>query len=221
MKRVPFEETGLFRAFDSGRLDRMRPYVLNRDYAEGEYLYYVAEPAEYLWAVASGEVRTLRGSTNGRITTLELLHPGDLFGMAAMTEGARYAESAQGVVPGEAWFVPRRAILSVIDGDPSIGRALLSVVAGRLQTAHDRLCSFAHDSVTERMARTLLDAWDGHRIEMTRRILGESAGTTVETAIRVLRRFERAGWIEGGVGWIRIKDRGALVRIARGDAPEK
>jgi CRP-like cAMP-binding protein len=221
VKRVSFEETALFRAFDSGRLDRIRPYVLTRNFGEGEYLYYVAEPAEYLWAVGSGEVRTLRGSANGRITTLELLHPGDLFGMAAMTEGGRYAESAQGVVAGEAWFVPRRALISVIDGDPGLGRALLSIVARRLQSAHDRLCSFAHDSVTERMARALLEAWDGTRIEMTRRILGESAGTTVETAIRVLRRFERAGWIEGGVGWIRVRDRNALARVARGEDPEE
>jgi CRP-like cAMP-binding protein len=217
---MPFEETALFRAFDSGRLDRIRPYILTRTFKEGEYLYYVAEPAEYLWAVGSGEVRTLRGSANGRITTLELLHPGDLFGLAAMSEGAPYSESAQGVISGEAWFLPRRTIASMVDGDPELGRALLSIVARRLQSAHDRLCSFAHDSVTERMARALLEAWDGERIEMTRRILGESAGTTVETAIRVLRRFERAGWIEGGVGWIQICDREALARVARGEAYE-
>ena len=42
------------------------------------------------------------------------------------------------------------------------------------------------------------------------------AGTTVETAIRVLRRFEKAHWIEGGVGWVRILDRPALENIARG-----
>ena len=45
-------------------------------------------------------------------------------------------------------------------------------------------------------------------------------GTTVETAIRVLRRFERSGWIEGGVGWIRILDREALQSVASGDASE-
>jgi CRP-like cAMP-binding protein len=64
------------------------------------------------------------------------------------------------------------------------------------------------------MARALLDSVDGERIETTRRLLGEAAGTTVETAIRVLRRFERAGWIEGGVGWVRILDRAALERVA-------
>jgi CRP-like cAMP-binding protein len=71
------------------------------------------------------------------------------------------------------------------------------------------------------MARSLLESDDGNRIETTRRILGESAGTTVETAIRVLRRFEQKGWLEGGVGWVRVLDRGALETIARGGESER
>jgi hypothetical protein len=39
----------------------------------------------------------------------------------------------------------------------------------------------------------------------------------VETAIRVLRRFDRSGWIEGGVGSVRILDRKALERVSRGE----
>jgi CRP-like cAMP-binding protein len=220
VKRVPLEKTDLFQALDAARRERIRPHILTRAYDEGDYLYYASQPAEYLWVVGEGEVRTLRGSESGRITTLETLHPGDLFGLAAMTEGARYTESAQGVVPGEVWFLPRRTIASILHADPDLGRILLGIVAQRLQSAHERLCSFAHDSVTERMARAVLEASDGERIETTRRILGEAAGTTVETAIRVLRRFERSGWIEGGVGWIRIRNRQALARVARGDSPD-
>ena len=60
---------------------------------------------------------------------------------------------------------------------------------------------------------------DGARIDITRRALGERVGTTVETAIRVLRSFERAGFIEAGVGWIRPVDRKALENIAEGEKP--
>lgn len=114
--------------------------------------------------------------------------------------------------------MPRRVVQSFLAEDPGIARGLLAIVAERLQRAHDRLCSFASDTVTARMARVLLEAPDGERLETKRRILGESAGTTVETAIRVLRGFERAGWIEGGVGWVRVLDRSALERIARGES---
>jgi CRP/FNR family transcriptional regulator len=220
VKPKALEDTELFRLF-APRIEQIRPHLKRRPFEEGEYLYHESQPAEYLWTVRSGEVRTLKGTATGRITTLEVLFPGDPFGMSAMSPGACYAESAQGVLRGEVWRLPRRVVASLLKADPEVGRALLSIVAGRLQQAHDRLCSFAHASVTERLAHVLLESVDSERIETTRRLLGEAAGTTVETAIRVLRRFERSGWVEGGVGWIRVIDREALASVARGESPEE
>jgi DNA-binding transcriptional regulator YhcF (GntR family) len=51
---------------------------------------------------------------------------------------------------------------------------------------------------------------------VTRRALAEAAGTTVETAIRVLRRFEREGLLEGEVGLLRVVDVETLRRLAGG-----
>jgi CRP/FNR family transcriptional regulator len=166
--------------------------------------------------VKSGEVRTLKDHPSGRSIELERCVPGDLLGLAALTGAPRHGESAQGVKAGEVWRLPSRVVRNLLEEDPAIARTLLCIVAERLQHAHDRLCSFAGDAVPARLARALLAAQDGERIETTRRVLGDSAGTSVETAIRVLRRFERAGWIEGGVGWLRVLDRAALEGVASG-----
>lgn len=219
MKPTPLEDTAIFRLLGPARMPRLRPHARTVRFREGEYLYYESEPAQYLFAVASGEVRTSKSHAAGRVIELERLHPGDLFGLAALVSAEAHGESAQGVVAGEAWRVPRRVVQSFLAEDPAIARGLLAIVAERLQQAHDRLCSFASDSVTARMARVLLETPNGERLETKRRILGEAAGTTVETAIRVLRSFERAGWIEGGVGWVRLLDRAALQRVARGETP--
>jgi CRP-like cAMP-binding protein len=215
VKPPALEETALFKLFQT-RIERIRPFLQLRKFEEGRYLYHEGEPAERFWTLRSGEVRTLKASTSGRVITLETLHAGDPFGMAAMSADAVYTESAQAITAGEAWRVPRRVVMSLMREDPDVGRTLLAIVAERLQRAHDRLCSFAHDSVSARMARALLESAEDERIETTRRVLGEAAGTTVETAIRVLRRFEKSRWIEGGVGWVRILDRPALERIAAG-----
>jgi CRP/FNR family transcriptional regulator len=222
---VPLEETALFRLLGPGRIEKIRPHVREKRFGEGEFLYFEGEKAEFLWAVGAGEVRTLRGSAAGRVTTLEMLKRGDLFGVAALAPEGVYTEACQSVSEGRAWRVPRRVIAGLLRDDPEIARALLVIVAERLQRAHERLCSFAHDSVSARMARAVLEASpresspENGRIETTRRLLGDSAGTTVETAIRVLRRFEKAGWIEGGIGWIRVLDQGALARVAAGEKP--
>jgi CRP/FNR family transcriptional regulator len=185
-----------------------------------EYLYFEGQSAEHLWIVRSGEVRTVKGGRSGRVMTLEHLRPGDVFGVAAVLAGSAYTDTAEGMVEGEVWRLPRKVVIKVLDDEPGLVQQLLSIVATRLEEAHDRLCSFAHDSVPARIARLILstDA-TGEKIEMTRRALGDEAGTTVETTIRVLRSFERAGWVEGGVGWVRVLDRPALERIADGDKP--
>jgi CRP/FNR family transcriptional regulator len=219
VKPTPLEDTALFRLLGPARMPKIRPHVRNTRFLEGEHLYYEGGQAEYLYALASGELRTSKSHAGGRVIELERLHPGDLFGLSALNPNASHAESAQGVAAGEAWRVPRRVVQGILAADPAIARGLLAIVAQRLQHAHDRLCSFASDSVTARMARVLLEAPNGERLETKRRILGEAAGTTVETAIRVLRSFERAGWIEGGVGWVRLLDRSALERVAAGESP--
>jgi CRP-like cAMP-binding protein len=215
VKPKALEQTSLYRLFRP-RIEQIRPFLQLRKFEEGRYLYHEGEPAERFWTLRSGEVRTLKASASGRVITLETLHAGDPFGMAAMSADAVYTESAQAITSGEVWRVPRRVVIALMREDPEVSRALLAIVATRLQRAHDRLCSFAHDSVTARMARALIESAEDERIETTRRVLGEAAGTTVETAIRVLRRFEKSGWIEGGVGWVRILDRPALERIAVG-----
>ena len=142
-KPTPLEQTALFRLLGPARMPRLRPHVRSIPFREGEYLYFESAPAEYLLAVGRGELRTLKSHVSGRAIELERLHAGDLFGLAALTSGASHAESAQGDVAGEAWRVPRKVVQSFLAEDPSIARGLLSIVAARLQHAHDRLCSFA------------------------------------------------------------------------------
>jgi CRP/FNR family transcriptional regulator len=214
------EETELFKTLGPERLGRIRSHLKLQPYWPREYLYFEGQPAAHLWVVRSGEVRTVKAGRSGRVMTLEHLRPGDIFGVASILNGGAYTDTAEGMVQGEVWRLPGRVVLRVLGEEPDIVRELLAIVSRRLENAHDRLCSFAHDSVPARIARLILSTEpDGEKIEMTRRALGEEAGTTVETTIRVLRNFERSGWVEGGVGWVRVIDRSALRRVADGEKP--
>jgi CRP-like cAMP-binding protein len=209
-------ESALFRLLGPERAESLRPTIRIAGFDTGEFLYHEGSQGHCLFAVRRGEIRTVRSHPSGRLIVLERCVAGDLFGLAALAGVTLHGESAQALCPGEAWRLPRRVVKTLLEEDPAVARALLAIVAQRLQHAQDRLCSFAADDVSARLARTLLATPPHERIETTRRSLGESAGTSVETAIRVLRRFERAGWIEGGIGWLRVLDRSALDRVIRG-----
>jgi CRP/FNR family transcriptional regulator len=113
------------------------------------------------------------------------------------------------------WRLSRPALLPVLEDEPQLLREILSIVGRRLRGAHERLRSFAYDAADARLAQALLRAAQGdEEVAITRRELAEAAGTSVETAIRVLRRFEREGLTHGEVGRVRLLDAAALRRIA-------
>ncbi len=210
---IAIEEAELLRVLTAAQLTRVRERVRERRFTRGGTLFREGEPAEALWIVRRGRVRLYRATADGRVTTLDTLGPGRIFGAISAPDEA-YPASAEGVTAGSAWCLPRSVLLRLLSEDPRLGIEVLRIVSARLHDAHTRLCSFAHQSASARLARALLQAAPDGEARVTRRALAEAAGTTVETAIRILRRFEREGWLRGEVGKLQVVDAAALRRVA-------
>ncbi len=199
---------------------QLRPYA----FEPRRVLYFAGDDAPRLWVVRKGQVRLYNASARGQIMTLDVLGPGEVFGALTTLDRETYPSSAEAVTAGDAWWLPRQVFLDLVASEPSVAVEILRIISRRLVAAHDRLRALAHDPAKSRLAAAPLDATSGGEAIVTRRALAESAGTTVETAIRVLRRFEREDLIRGSVGRIAILDDATLSRIASGEAvgiPEK
>jgi CRP-like cAMP-binding protein len=210
---IAIEEAELFRVLTPAQLAWVQERLRERRFTRGSTLFFEGAPAESLWIVRRGRVRLYRATADGRVTTLDTLGAGRIFGAISSFDGA-YPASAEAVTAGSAWCLPRSALLRLLSEDPRLGIEVLRLVSARLHDAHTRLCSFAHQSASARLARALLQAAPDGEARVTRRALAEAAGTTVETAIRVLRRFERAGLLRGEVGRLQVVDAVALRRLA-------
>ena len=209
-REVALEQAELFRALAPEALSRVRPHLRERAFYRQRVLFREGEPAAHLWVVRRGAVRLYHASSSGRPTTLESLGPGEIFGALSALEDDRYTVSAEAVEEGFAWCLPREVLQRLLAEDPRIGVEMLRVVASRLRNAQRQLLSFANDRAPARLARALLRALRDGAACVTRRDLAEAAGTTVETAIRVLRRFEREGIVRGEVGRLEVLDEDAL-----------
>jgi CRP-like cAMP-binding protein len=208
-----------FRALDRESLARLAPSVRERRFERHRVLFFEGQPAESLWILRRGEVRLYKSSSEGRITTLEGLGPGQIFGALSALDEPAYPASAEALSEGAAWYVPKARVLRLLEEQPRLTVEILQIVSCRLRDAHEQLRSFAHDPAPSRLARALLRAAQQGEARVTRRVLADASGTTVETAIRVLRRFEKQGLIRGGVGRIEVLDEPALERIAAGATP--
>lgn len=213
---IKIEMAELFQALAPEQLARVRSQLRERRVERHRVLFFEGEVAESLWVLQRGQVRLYKASPNGRVTTLETLGPGHIFGAISALDQETYPASAEGVTAGMAWCLPRAVMLRLLADHPRLGVEVLRIVSGRLHEAHERLRSLAHDPAPARLARALLAATRDGEAHVTRRALAEAAGTTVETAIRVLRRFEREGLLSGEVGLLRVADIATLRRIAAG-----
>jgi CRP-like cAMP-binding protein len=212
--RFTLQEAEFFRALTPNQLERVLPQVRERSFERAKVLYFAGTPADSLWCVKTGEVRLYKSSSDGRITSLEILGPGEVFGAVSALDQDEYPVSAEGVTAGTVWCLPRAEFLRLLSEAPSLNRELLQIITRRLRGAHERVRSFAHDPAPARLAQALLRAIHGGEATVTRKDLAEAAGTTVETAIRVLRTFERNGIIEGSVGRIAVINQAALEHVA-------
>jgi CRP-like cAMP-binding protein len=208
----------LFRVLAPERLRDLRPRLREKSFRRQEVLYCEGNPADALWIVRSGQVRLYK-SSDGRLVTLDVLAKGEAFGIFSALEIDVYPTSAEAVTAGSAWWLPRASFLRLLEQEPRLVAEMLRILSRRLRDAHDRLRSLAQDPAPTRIAMALLRAADGAGdAHVTRRALAEEAGTTVETAIRVLRRFERDGLVRGRAGCIHVVDEPRLREASRADA---
>ena len=216
---IKLEKAEFFRALTRERLDRVRPLLVTKQFERQKVLFFAGKPADFLWVVRTGEVRLYKSSADGRLATLESLHPGEAFGSISALGHDQYPASAEAMTDGSAWCLPRNIVFTLLRDEPQLAVEVLRIVSGRLHQAHERMRSFAHDPAPARLASALLDAARGGEARVTRRALAETAGTTVETAIRVLRRFEREGLIRGSVGRVQVLNAEELRRMSGKNDP--
>ena len=211
------EKAEVFRVLPRESVARLKPLLRKCRFEQRRVLYFEGAESDRLWIVQQGQVRLYKSSLRGQITTLDVLGPGEVFGSLATSEQSTYATSAEAVTVGRAWWLPRDTFQRLLENEPAVAMEILRIVSRRLRNAQERLRVFAYDPAPARLAHALLQASSDGAAAITRRALAELAGTTVETAIRVLRRFERDGLVNGSVGHIEILHPNALKNIATGE----
>lgn len=222
-----FETLRGFRTLPSHERDRLAAESREHRVPAGTVLFVEGQPARYLWAVGQGLVRIVSMHRGGREMILELIPPGELFGAMGVLQDRPYPATAVAAAESVVWRIPATLTRELCQCYPALRATILEQVAGRLRLAHERLRSVALDRVDQRLARLLLGLAEriGREqgspavLALTRQQLAQMVGTTVETAIRVTRRWHAAGIIATGRAQLRLLDPEALRHIAEGDAP--
>ena len=161
-------------------------------FARNSEIYGENEPADYVYKLVSGTVRTYKILNDGRRQIGAFYLPGDVFGLEV---GAAHLFSAEAVSNATVLVVKRSALVNLAQRDGDVARQLWTFTATELQRVQQHMLLLIK-SAQERVACFLLEmaerfaATEIIELPMSRQDIADYLGLTIETVSRTLTQLE-------------------------------
>jgi CRP/FNR family transcriptional regulator, nitrogen fixation regulation protein len=158
-------------------------------YRRGAEIFGEAEPAEYVYQVIDGAVRSYKLLSDGRRQIGAFHLVGDIFGLE---NGGMHRFTAEAIVDTTVRLVKRVSLAHVAETDATVARDLLNMTANNLQHAENHMLLLGRNTSLERVAAFLLEmdsrltAAGVMALPMCRRDIADYLGLTLETVSRAL-----------------------------------
>ena len=185
-------------------------------YARNCEIFGEGEPADYLYKLVSGTVRTSKILADGRRQIGSFYMAGDIFGLEV---GDDHTFSAEAVTEAKVLVVRRSALLGLAARDGNVGRQLWTLAGRELARVQDHILLLVK-TAQERVVCFLLEMArrvpDGSAVELTmsRQDIADYLGLTIETVSRTLTMLENEGAIELPTSrCIVLRKRATLARL--------
>lgn len=190
----------LFSELDDEALAKVASLAQLRAFPKDTTIFHAGDPADAVFVVATGKVKIVVTSTDGKEFILSVLGAGQVFGEMALIESAPRSASVQTVTAVEALVISRNDFQHLLNTSPGISRGLLMILSRRLRRANSKMESLAYMDVAGRLARYLLDLARDHGQRVgngwvvvrrpTHSDIAHSIGTSRETVSRLINEFE-------------------------------
>jgi CRP/FNR family transcriptional regulator len=163
--------------------------------------------------VLEGEIKVSRHSSDGRSLELYRVVPGELCLVSSASLFRSAPVSAQGIStrPTSLLMITPSIFVQWLE-TPVFRNDVLGLFAERMADLTGLIDAVAFQRLDQRLAATLLGR--GQNLALTHQQLANELGTVREMVSRLLRRFEREGWVELSREHIHIRDSKALRAVA-------
>ncbi|TFV36299.1 cyclic nucleotide-binding domain-containing protein [Bradyrhizobium frederickii] len=171
-------------------------------YKKGKEIYGEKEPAEYVYQVKTGAVRSYKLLSDGRRQIGAFHLAGDIFGLE---NGTTHRFTTEAVVDTTVLLIKRQSLETVAESDAMVAKNLLGMTTTNLQHAEDHMLLLGRKTSLERVAAFLIEmdkrltAAGVLALPMSRRDIADYLGLTLETVSRAISHLHELG-VLGFVG---------------------
>jgi CRP-like cAMP-binding protein len=204
----------LFNGLSSVELQALVQRAVKRRFHAGEILFWEGEPCAGIFVIVEGSVKIFKTSPSGREMMLALEAAPASVAELPMFDGGPYPASARAMEPVLAYFINKSDFQQVCRQYPDVALKVLAVVGRRLRHLVMVVENMTFGSVTQRLARLLLEAGGDEFLLPTHQEVASRLGTVREVVSRNLARFRAQGLIQVQAPTVRILDRAGLAKEA-------
>lgn len=188
-----------------------------------QLIFQQAEPCDRVWVLRTGRVKIVYQEASGREVILETISPNELFGGTVLFM-PRHPANAYAMIESETVSFSSEQYQHFLTQHPPLAIRLIRMLGQRLHSLM-AVQILAGEKVERRLAHILLKL--AHRtgrvepegtlitIPLSRQDLADMSGTTLETTIRTMSRFNKEGVLETRRGgYVFILQMDTLQKIA-------
>jgi CRP/FNR family transcriptional regulator len=184
-------------------LDTVAGVMIEKKYPKNNVIFLEGEPGEAVFFIRQGRVKISKSTPDGREQILHMLKEGDIFAEVILFEQGTYPASAEAVENTVVYLLRNADMEALLQSQPLLAVKMLRLMGKRLRQAQLLIRDLALHDAYSRLAGLLLrfvrregkETEDGTviELELTRQEIASMIGTSRETVVRILSRFQKEG----------------------------
>ncbi len=169
-------------------------------YKKGQVIYYEGNYPQGLFCIYSGKIKISTIGRKGKEQIVKFKGRGEVLGYRALLNDEPYNATATAISDCEVCHISKNTFLETLEKSKNLSLNTIRLLSNDLKESEQKLINLSQKPVKERVAEALLLLKkhfglekDGKTIEvnLTRREIGEIAGITTETTIRILSELSK------------------------------
>lgn len=195
----------------AGDISALAATLQPRTAAPGQVVFRSDQPATGVWIVRHGRVELAVGSGRRR-AVVAVLRPGDVDGDIQLLLKMNPPYTARAVDEATLLFLGLADFEALLATRPTIARRWLYSVALRVATSQDRILAMLGRSLTEQVARLIVEEAVDGQVPLPQRTLAAMLGVQRPSLNKILKDFERDRLISIRYAAVDILDPARLAR---------
>jgi CRP/FNR family cyclic AMP-dependent transcriptional regulator len=194
-------------------------------YSKGTLVFIEGQQPRGVFVLCMGKAKLSTSSREGKTIITKIAEAGDVLGLNATISNAPYEVTAEMMEPGQANFIPREPLITMMRDFPEVGLRIAEQLNRNYFTAHEEIRTLGlATSLSERLAKLLLqwpiktsqkNGTSQIELTLTQEEIAEVIGTTRETVTRLFSDFKRKQLLRVEGATVVIHSRFALEQLVQ------